>query len=61
MQFECIFSWGFWDSLWRDGKVSYCVRNFSDGVNGVRPLRLCFANPPLPKGEARALPETFSL
>ena len=28
---------------------------------GVRPLRLCFANPPLPKGEARALPETFSL
>ena len=27
----------------------------------MRPLRLCFANPPLPKGEARAQPETFSL
>ena len=30
-------------------------------ASGVRPLRLCFANPPLPKGEARALPETFPL
>ena len=35
--------------------------NFNGGANGVRPLRLCFANPPLPKGEARAQPETFSL
>ena len=35
--------------------------NFNGGANGVRPLRLCCANPPLPKGEARAQPETFSL
>ena len=28
---------------------------------GVRPLRHRCAMPPLPKGEARALPETFSL
>ena len=29
--------------------------------NGVRPLRHRYAMPPLPKGEARALPETSSL
>ena len=32
-----------------------------ESTANLRPLRLCFANPPLPKGEARAPPEAFSL
>ena len=44
---------------WRESFLLHL--DFNSGANGVRPLRLCFANPPLPKGEARALPKTFSL
>ena len=32
-----------------------------ESTANLRPLRLCFANPPLPKGEARVLPKTSSL
>ena len=49
-------------SFWHDGKVSYCTCNFSDRVNGVRPLSQALSGlTALPKGEPRALPETSSL
>ena len=44
---------------WRESFLLHL--NFNSETNGVRPLRLCFANPPLPKGEASALPEASSL